>query len=69
MPPIPLSILIQYKRLGIYFENGDSLVRHYGIGGVEYSFMKKLDYVKIGEKTFPNVHIDFGHCKDLIFKV
>lgn len=48
------------QEIGIYFENGDSLVRHYGIGGVEYSFMKKLDYVKIGEKTFPNVHIDFG---------
>jgi hypothetical protein len=28
------------EKLGIYFENGDSLVSSYGIGGVEYSFRK-----------------------------
>lgn len=46
--------------LGVNYENGDELVPHTGIGGVEYSFMKQLDYVKIGDKTFPFVHMDFG---------
>lgn len=46
--------------LGIHYEVGDELVPHSGIGGVEYSFMKKLDYIKIGERKFPMVDIDFG---------
>ncbi|NLY79960.1 MAG: hypothetical protein GX072_08765 [Lysinibacillus sp.] len=47
--------------LGVRYENGDKLVPHAGIGGVEYSFMKRLDYVKIGDKMFPFVQMDFGH--------
>lgn len=33
------------EELGVHYENGDPLIPHTGIGGVEYSFMKKLDYV------------------------
>lgn len=46
--------------LGVHYENGDPLVSHTGIGGVQYSFMKTLDYIKMGNKTFPMVAIDFG---------
>lgn len=48
------------QELGIAFENGDPLIRHFGIGGGEYSFTKRLDYVKIGDKLFPQIPIDFG---------
>ncbi|MFC5557626.1 retropepsin-like aspartic protease [Ureibacillus thermophilus] len=46
--------------LGIAFENGDPLICHSGIGGAEYSFSKNIDYIKIGEKIFREVPIDFG---------
>ncbi|MED3661478.1 retropepsin-like aspartic protease [Ureibacillus terrenus] len=50
--------------LGVAFENGDPIVRHFGIGGSEYSFSKILDYVKIGEKTFHKVLVDFGPLRE-----
>lgn len=49
--------------LGIGFESGDQLIRHYGIGGSEFSFSKRIDYVKIGGKTFRQVSLDFGILK------
>lgn len=48
------------SELGIKFENGDRLVRSFGIGGDEYTFQKTVDEVKIGELIMKDVPIDFG---------
>jgi predicted aspartyl protease len=52
------------EELGIYFENGDSLVSAYGIGGEEYSFRKPVDYVKLGNHEITNIKLDFGNLED-----
>ena len=46
--------------IGIYFENGDSLVSAYGIGGEEYSFRKPVDSIKLGTYEVPKMKLDFG---------
>ncbi|EIJ78466.1 hypothetical protein PB1_12949 [Bacillus methanolicus PB1] len=58
-----LSILVVDKvdDIGIYFEPGDKLVSIVGIGGEEYCFSKKIDAIKLGDKSFSNVCIDFGN--------
>lgn len=50
--------------LGIYFENGDSLVSSFGIGGEEYSFRKGVDFIKLGTHEIPEMKLDFGNLDD-----
>lgn len=47
-------------QIGIHFENGDKLVRSFGIGGGEYSFRKLIDHVQLGDYIMNNAYIDFG---------
>ena len=47
--------------IGIYFENGDSLVSSYGIGGEEYSFRKPVDFIKLGNYEIQDMNLDFGN--------
>ncbi len=47
-------------QIGIHFENGDRLVRSFGIGGDEFSFRKQIDQVKLGNFILDNAYIDFG---------
>lgn len=46
--------------IGIHFENGDKLVRSFGIGGDEYSFRKQIDQVQLGNFVIDNFYMDFG---------
>ncbi|BBN97625.1 aspartyl protease family protein [Sporolactobacillus terrae] len=46
------------NEIGIYFENGDSLVSAYGIGGEEYSFRKPVDIIKLGTHKIPEIKLD-----------
>jgi predicted aspartyl protease len=46
--------------IGIKFENGDKLVRSFGIGGDEYSFRKQIDQIQLGDLTIKDIRIDFG---------
>jgi len=48
------------SELGIRFENGDKLVRSFGIGGDEYTFQKTVDQIQIGELILKDIPIDFG---------
>ncbi|MNZ40074.1 hypothetical protein D3C78_575790 [compost metagenome] len=48
------------EQVGIHFENGDRLVRSFGIGGDEYSFRKQIDQVQLGDFIMDNPYIDFG---------
>jgi predicted aspartyl protease len=47
--------------IGIFFENGDTLVSAYGIGGEEYSFRKPVDFITLGAHKIPELKIDFGN--------
>ncbi|WP_047983764.1 pepsin/retropepsin-like aspartic protease family protein [Ornithinibacillus californiensis] len=47
--------------IGIYLENGDSLVSSFGIGGEEYSFRKQVDFIKLGSYYTRNPKLDFGN--------
>lgn len=47
-------------QIGIHFENGDKLVRSFGIGGDEYSFRKQIDQVQLGNFVIDNFYMDFG---------
>ncbi|CAH1214954.1 hypothetical protein PAECIP111893_03876 [Paenibacillus plantiphilus] len=47
-------------QIGIHFENGDKLVRSFGIGGDEYSFRKQIERVQLGNFTMDNPCFDFG---------
>lgn len=46
--------------IGIKFENGDKLVRSFGIGGDEYSFRKRINQVQLGNFVMKDISIDFG---------
>lgn len=46
--------------IGIKFENGDRLVRSFGIGGDEYSFRKQVDYIQLGDFVLKDIGLDFG---------
>ncbi|MNN21104.1 hypothetical protein D3C81_1344120 [compost metagenome] len=46
--------------IGIKFENGDRLVRSFGIGGDEYSFIKQVDQIQLGDIVLNDVRLDFG---------
>ncbi|MBA9084345.1 hypothetical protein FHR92_000799 [Fontibacillus solani] len=48
------------EQVGIHFENGDRLVRSFGIGGDECSFRKQIDQVQLGDFIMDNPYIDFG---------
>ncbi|WP_313997975.1 retropepsin-like aspartic protease [uncultured Paenibacillus sp.] len=48
------------SEIGITFENGDKLVRSFGIGGDEYSFRKRIDQVQLGNFVMKDISIDFG---------
>jgi predicted aspartyl protease len=45
--------------IGLIYENNDMLVAAKGIGGTEYSFVKKVDSIEIGEFKIENINIDF----------
>ncbi|HHY71638.1 MAG TPA: clan AA aspartic protease [Bacillus bacterium] len=47
--------------IGIYFENSDSLVSSYGIGGEEYSFRKPVDFIRLGNYEISDMKLDFGN--------
>lgn len=46
--------------IGIKFENGDTLVRSFGIGGDEYSFIKQVDHIQLGDIVLKDIRLDFG---------
>lgn len=46
--------------IGIKFENGDRLVRSFRIGGDEYSFIKQVDQIQLGDIVLNDVKLDFG---------
>jgi len=48
------------SEIGIKFENGDKLVRSFGIGGDEYSFRKRIDQIQLGDMIMNNIGLDFG---------
>ncbi|MDD9271451.1 retropepsin-like aspartic protease [Paenibacillus sp. GCM10023248] len=48
------------SNIGIKFENGDRLVRSFGIGGDEYSFIKQVDQIQLGDIVLNDVRLDFG---------
>jgi predicted aspartyl protease len=48
------------SEIGIAFENGDKLVRSFGIGGEEFSFQKRVDRVQLGNLVLNDISIDFG---------
>ena len=48
------------SQMGIKFQNGDKLVRSFGIGGDEYSFRKRVDQIQLGSLILNDVNIDFG---------
>jgi len=50
--------------IGIYFENGDPLVSSFGIGGVEYSFRKQVDSIKLDSYEITDMKLDFGYLGD-----
>jgi predicted aspartyl protease len=50
--------------IGVYFENGDSLVSAYGIGGQEYSFRKKVDFIRLDKYVIPEIKLDFGNLEE-----
>ena len=47
-------------QIGIHFENGDKLIRSFGIGGDEYSFRKLINQVQLGDFIMDDIYIDFG---------
>jgi hypothetical protein len=52
------------SEIGIKFENGDKLVRSFGIGGDEYSFRKQIVQIQIGDLVIKDIRIDFGVFHD-----
>lgn len=52
------------SEIGIKFENGDNLIRSFGIGGDEYTFQKRLDQIQIGDFILEGIPIDFGVFHD-----
>ncbi|MBJ6361470.1 retropepsin-like aspartic protease [Paenibacillus sp. GCM10012307] len=52
------------SEIGIKFENGDKLVRSFGIGGDEYSFRKQVDQIQFGDLVMTDIPIDFGIFHD-----
>jgi predicted aspartyl protease len=48
------------SEIGIKFENGDKLLRSFGIGGDEYTFQKRIDQIQIGDLIMEDIPIDFG---------
>lgn len=48
------------SQIGIKFQNGDTLVRSFGIGGDEYSFRKQVDKIQLGDLILNDISIDFG---------
>jgi hypothetical protein len=48
------------SQIGITFQNGDKLVRSFGIGGDEYSFRKRIDQIQLGTLILNDISIDFG---------
>jgi predicted aspartyl protease len=48
------------SEIGIKFENGNKLVRSFGIGGDEYSFRKQIDQIQLGDLVMKDITLDFG---------
>ncbi|WP_018394644.1 retropepsin-like aspartic protease [Bacillus sp. 37MA] len=56
-----IIVIDEVSDIGIYFEPGDHLVNSIGIGGEEFCFSKKISFVKLANKEFHHVDIDFGN--------
>ncbi|OCT16866.1 hypothetical protein A8709_00690 [Paenibacillus pectinilyticus] len=52
------------SEIGIKFENGDKLVRSFGIGGEEYSFQKQVEQIQLGSLVINDIRMDFGIFHD-----
>ncbi|MCD1261409.1 clan AA aspartic protease [Paenibacillus athensensis] len=57
------------SELGIKFENGDRLVRSFGIGEDEYSFRKQVDRIQLGKFILHHIALDFGVFHDDISSI
>ncbi|MFC4600231.1 retropepsin-like aspartic protease [Cohnella hongkongensis] len=57
------------SEIGIKFENGDRLVRSFGIGGDEYSFRKQVNQIQIGDLILHDISLDFGVFHDDISSI
>lgn len=57
------------SEVGIKFENGDRLVRSFGIGGDEYSFRKQVNQIQIGDLILRDISLDFGVFHDDISSI
>ncbi|SDE48370.1 hypothetical protein SAMN02799630_05525 [Paenibacillus sp. UNCCL117] len=51
------------------FENGDKLVRSFGIGGYEYSFQKRIDHIQLGHFIINDISLNFGVFHDEISSI
>ncbi|XJZ27534.1 hypothetical protein ACF5W4_01310 [Bacillota bacterium Lsc_1132] len=40
------------------------MVSAYGIGGEEYSFRKRVDFIKLGTHEIQEIYLDFGNLVD-----
>lgn len=47
------------NELGLVYENDDMLVSSKGIGGIEYSFVKRIDKINLGSLELIDFDIDF----------
>lgn len=57
------------SEIGIKFENGDRLVRSFGIGGDEYSFRKQVNQIEISDLVLRDISLDFGVFHDDISSI
>ncbi|MFB7814153.1 retropepsin-like aspartic protease [Paenibacillus chitinolyticus] len=48
------------SEIGITFENGDKLLRSFGVGGDEYSFQKRVDQIQLGNIIIEDFPMDCG---------
>ena len=55
------SLLTQdcVDEIGIWISGEDEIVTSHGIGGKEYSFVKKVDKVEVGEYSISDCSVDF----------
>jgi len=47
--------------VGIVYQNGDRIIRMFGIGGEDFAFRKNVDEVRFGAKAIKDYSLDFGY--------
>ncbi len=47
--------------IGIVYQNGDRVVRMFGIGGEDFAFRKQVDEIKFGSANLKEYLLDFGY--------